>query len=483
MRILFVLQGSDFWNPLGLMHIAAIAKKRGDETDVAIFPEEDIFSKIGCFKPDMIAYGSSSHEHKEYLKINRIVKSKYPKIFTIMGGSHPTFFQDVLDNGNLDAICVGEGESPFLELLNKLDKKEDISCMKNIVVKGGKLNGLYPLIQDLDSIPFPDRELFYKASIAKKEKIPAMNFMASRGCPYNCTYCFNHAFRQMYPGQKYLRRRSVENVLGEIEETKNKFNLKFVKFVDDIFVTKNNLEWLKEFCSKYPERIGLPFLIYTRFDMINEDVVKMLKTAGCSAFFMSIESANPNIREKVLNRKMDSKTIIQAARWCNKHKISILAYTMLGLPESTIKDDIEAVNFSINAGIDVAEFPIFQPLIKTELSSICIQKGLVDEKTIKNYDGGFNQSSILNSFSSKEKNIQKNLSSLGPIAVRHPLLRAVILRFLIFQPNNSIFTLVYAIDKMFTYSAKIYKTKYTLKERLRLIRKTLKLEKNRWKVK
>ncbi len=471
MKILFIIRGKDFWNPLGLMQIASIVKKHHEVK--LINQEDNVIEEINRIKPDIIAYSSSSYDYDVYLKINKEVKEKFPKIFTVMGGSHPTFFPEVLNEGTLDAICVGEGDTAFEELLDCLENKKDISALNNIIVKGGKLNGLNPLVQDLDKLPFPDKKLFYS-----NKNIPTMNFITSRGCPYNCSYCFNHAFKKMYPKQKYIRKRSVDNILQEISEAKKEFDLKFVRFVDDIFIMQNNMDWLYEFCRKYPKEINLPFIIFARFDTMTKEIARLLNKTGCTTVLMSIESPNPKIRKEILNRNMTDEQIEQGTKYSKEEGLNVIAYTMLGLPTSTLKDDINAVDFAIKIGIDFSEYLIFQPMPKTELNDVCVNNKLVDKINDK---GGFYNASTLSCFSDKEKNIQRNIVALGSLAVRYPFLRNIIMNHLIYLPYNKLFNMTYATNKFLSYTYGVYKVKYTFIERLRLLKNTIKLEKWRWK--
>ena len=473
MDILFAVNEIDFSSPLGLMQISAMSKKRGDKNHLVVLSKENIFKKIEEINPKVIAYGGCTGEHKHYVKINKKIKERFKDIFTIMGGPHATFFPEVLEEAKLDAICIGEGEYAFVELLDCIEKRKDISGIENIVVKGEKLKGLRPLVKNLDELPFPERDLFNKH---KEKKGMYMPIMSARGCPFSCTYCFNDSFKKIYLNEKIIRKRPVENILQEIKEAKKTNDFKYVRFVDDVFVIKED-DRFKEFCEKYPREIGLPFHIATRFDLITPNIVKSLKDAGCKAIFMSIESANPKIRKNILKRKITDKQILDGARFCKENGITLISYTMLGLPNSTLKDDINAVDLSIKAGVDVPEYPIYQPISKTELYEFCKEKEMFREEDIEEY--GFMKHSILNCFSKLEKNAQMNIATLGTIAVKYPKLRNIIMNKLIYLPYNSIFKKAYALDKMHTYQSKVYPLKYSLRERVRLIKDSLEIEKIR----
>jgi len=310
-----------------------------------------------------------------------------------------------------------------------------------------------------------------------------MNFMTGRGCPYNCTYCFNHILKKMSPKGGYLRNHSVDYVINEILDAKKKFDFKFIKFVDDLFILKK-MEWLEEFSERYRKEIGLPFYIHSRFDFMKPEIADLLKKAGCKVVQMSIESTNSNIRKKVLNRGMEEEKIISGAKYCGEKGIAVLTYTMLGLPTSTINDDIDAVNFNLmlrkkyNKGI-LPEFPIFQPYPKTELGDVCIKNGWFDGDMSKIVMYGTLYPSVLSCFTKKEKNIQMNISLLGQTAVEYPFFRGLIMNYLIYLPTNRLFKKICAIGRLINYPSKVYKRRYTLKERYSLFKKGLGMEKIR----
>lgn len=474
MKILFAIRDLDFYNPMGITQLSSVIKENGHNVYSTILSRENIFDKINEVKPDIIGYSSCSGEHRTYLELNKKIKSGHKNIFTIMGGAHPTFFPEVLEEGNLDAICVGEGEYPFKELVEKLDSGEDISNIMNIQIRGKKSNGLRPLIQDLDKLPYIDRDLF-----DLDKTIPIMNLIATRGCPYNCSYCYNHAYKKMFPNQRYVRRRSIDNVIDEIVKTKNKFShIKFVRFMDDALVLKED-DYFKDFCKVYKEKVNLPFYIFTRFDTLTESIANQLKEAGCATVFMSIETTNQRIRKDILKRNMSDEDIINGMKLCKKYGINVVGNSMLGLPTSKLEDDINAVDFSIKLGFDVPEFPIFQPSPKTDIHKFCIEEGILKEDENYNYYG-FTNKSMLN-FTEKEKNAQININALGPLTVKHPWLRDLVMNYLIYLPHNVIYKKIYALDKILTYPKKVFPMKYSFKERVRIIRKALGIEKTRRK--
>ena len=174
----------------------------------------------------------------------------------------------MIEETSVDAVCIGEGENAMLELVENLTAGESITEIENLwVKKDGQItrNPIRPLIQDLDQVPLPDHELFRRVI---PDRIWYACVLTGRGCPYHCTYCFNHAYRELYKGKgKYIRRRSVDNVLEELRELKKHKCYRFVKFADDIFTLQH--DWLEEFCPRYQEEIGLPFSCLTRANHVN----------------------------------------------------------------------------------------------------------------------------------------------------------------------------------------------------------------------
>ena len=222
MKILFLVQTVDYIDSIGMMLISALAKVKTHTTYLGILSRDNILDKIKHIKPDVIAYSGSTGEHKYYLEANKIIKSRFPNLFTIMGGPHVTYYPETLQDSTLDAVCIGEGDEAFPELLTKLDRSDDINTVRNVVTHHGGNTDLRPLCQNLDSLPFPDRELFYETT--EMRDWPLKSFMASRGCPYSCTYCFNHVFRKLYRGKgNIIRRHSVDYVIEEIRRVKSKY--------------------------------------------------------------------------------------------------------------------------------------------------------------------------------------------------------------------------------------------------------------------
>jgi radical SAM superfamily enzyme YgiQ (UPF0313 family) len=435
---------------------------------------QDPFNSIAQLKPDVVAYSSSTGEAKHYLRLNRLVKERYPQVFTIMGGSHPTFFPEVIYEDTLDAVCMGEGEEAFSDLLSAIQSKGPVDDIANIVTRKNKEKfTVRNLTEDLDSLPFPDYSLIYDNT--PLGEYPLKSIITSRGCLYDCTYCFNSAWRQIYKGKgRAVRRHSVNYVIDEILYVKTRWPLSCVKFYDDIFTYQAD-NWLEDFSQKYKEKINLPFFILTRADLLTEEMVRLLKTAGCRTISMSIESGNVKIRENLLRRRMSDEQIIKAHQLCDKYGIYTFTNCMVGLPGTSITNDIESLELAIKSGVSWAEFPIFHPYPKTELGQRSIKEGSY-RLDYSQMHTSYMYKSPLECFTKKERNAQANLAVLAGVAVVFPRYKKLITQRLIYLPHNIFFTFIYYLTKMYVLKKKIYVTKTNFWGYLSIFIKSLKQE-------
>ena len=478
-KVMFVTKGGEYFPPMGIMQISATAKMKGHASTVGILSREDVVEKIKREKPDAVAYSGSTGEHKYYFEFNQKVKALFPEIKTIMGGPHATFFPErTLQDAGLDAVCIGEGDYSFPEFLDKIDKGMDFSGLENIMSSCERPK-LKPLVQNLDGLPFPDRDLFY--ANGESGDNPIKHFFVSRGCPYNCTYCFNEPFREMYRGQKYSRKRSVDNVIEEIAKVREKWPLKFIKFYDDVFTLRAD-EWLEEFNQKYTKEVGLPYFCLVRADTVTEDMANLLQKSGCKAVSMSIESANERIRREILNRRMTNEQLKNAYKLIGERGITIQSNNILGLPTSTIEDDIATVDFNIECGpkqgvVVMAEFGTAHPYPGTALGQYCEKnKFYSKDRKFDDMHMSYHDASPLDCFSDEEKKMQKNLTMLGTIAVRFPSTRNFIMNHLIDKDASTLFFAAFYVAKTTGYMKHIYSLNPTLRDYVKVIHQSLKLD-------
>ncbi|MBU0898247.1 MAG: radical SAM protein [Nanoarchaeota archaeon] len=391
MKILFVYPNlmREEYIPLGLASIAAYVKEHDHETFLMDYTwggtAKDCINMAEKVKPDVVGFSLRSGEFNFSLSIAKELKRRHPNILILFGGIHPTVDPEgTIKQDCVDAIIQGEGEHALVELLNKLKEKKDFSKIKNLwTKKDGKIfrNPVRSLIEDLDKLPFPDRELFgFKRYLDARSG--TADIMAGRGCPFQCTYCINHISQKMYKDKgTYTRMRSPENVIKELQELRKKYKINFVAFEDDTFTYSK--DWMRRFSKLYVKEIALPCSCNARPETMDDEMAKMLSEMGCTTLNMGIESGNEKIRREVLKRFNTNEQIIKAFQAANNHGLKTYSYNMVGLPYETEKEMWETVHLNRRAKPTVVDASIFQPYPGTELQSLCEKNGwIMDMSTL-----------------------------------------------------------------------------------------------------
>jgi len=374
---------------MGLASISAVLKQIGhkvelfDTTFIIKEPFEDILSKfkqkIDDFKPDILLVGARSLEFDFAIKLLKEAKSNLP---VIIGGQHPTVSpEDVIKNEIVDYICIGEGEEAIVELLEKIEKNEDTTSIKNIwAKKNDKIfrNPVRPLMKDLDKLPFPDWNIFDSRHISTLGK-----FETSRGCPYSCTYCINDYMQSLYGGVGgYHREKSVRRSIEEIEEFLKKFSqVNYIFLIDETFTLK--AERVREFCKMYKEiikdKFNVPFGCMTRPEALSEEKVQYLKEAGCVEIAMGIETGNEKYRKEILDRQMPQESIVKAFLMAKGAGIKTYSFNMVGLPNETRGDIFSTIELNRRGKVDEVQCTAFYPFKGTRLRDMCEEQNFLDD--------------------------------------------------------------------------------------------------------
>jgi len=440
MKIVFIIKKIGISDPLGIQYLSSALKKAGHQTYLLCSSKENIFEKLKEINPEIVAYSVTTGTHQEMVLVNSKIKQKF-KVYSIFGGPHPTFYPELINTDGIDAVCIGEGEEAFVEFVNKFESGKSIDKVKNFwIKKNGEIikNPIRDLNENLDSLPFPDRELIYNKDSFFRD-LNIKRFMTSRGCPFQCTYCFNRHYNLLYKNKgKIVRRRSVANVIKEIKEIKTKYPLGTVKFIDDTFNVDK--EWLKEFCVKYKNEINLPFICNIRADLLTYEMASQLKEANCIIVYMGIETGNEKIRKEVLERNMSNEQILNACKMLKRNKIKIISQNMLGLPGETLENSFESILLNAKCKVDFPGFSIFQPYPKTVLANYAMSHGFFDNNFEK-FNPDFLHQTVLK-MSPKEKNQLENISNLSTLLALFPFLYFLI-RFLIKLPKNKFYEFIH----------------------------------------
>jgi anaerobic magnesium-protoporphyrin IX monomethyl ester cyclase len=461
--VLFVTQQIDY-EPQGIMHLSSALKAAGHQVELAVAAHHDPAAVAREFQPDVAAYSVITGSQRYYLQVNRQLKAAVPDLFSVFGGPHPTFFPEMVGEEGVDGICRGEGEEALVDLVAALEDGGPTAVLEldnwSFRRNGQRIyNPVRPYAEDLDSLPFPDRALVYERDpIVARSKIK--HFLTGRGCPYNCTYCFNHALSELYRGKgKRFRQRSVGNVIEEIRWVRDHYPLEFVVFVDDTFVLSN--EWLAEFAQEYPRAIGLPFFCNTRANLVTEEQVRLLDEAGCHSVSMGIETGNDRIRNELLKRRMSRAQILEAARLLREGGLHFTTTNMIGLPTSTLEHDLQTLELNVQARPSYAHVFIFQPYPRTELGEFTREHGWM----VGTFDdiGEVAWDHSVLKFDDAHKRGLAVLQRFFAIGVEWPWTVALIKR-LMSVPDNPIFFLLNKLWKGWAIKNRVHPVRLGLRE-------------------
>ncbi len=377
----------------GLGSIAAVLKDAGHAVELFVaraFHPTGIDTCIDRVNPRLIGIYAASDQMTLVARYAGYIYDRYG-LPVILGGPHPTAAPDEsIGLKGVTGICRGEGEYAVRDLVTALERQKDISRIKNFWFnKNGHVikNEVGPLIEDLDSLPYADREMFDYQKIINDRKFKDAEVMSSRGCLYNCPYCVNNFLHKLYRGKgRLLRRRSVEHVIGELEQLAARYTFNRITFHDDIFTLEE--EYLSRFCKEYKSRINMPFGINARPEVLNENVMRLLKRAGCDTVCIGIESGNVYLRNRLLRRNLTDGQIKRAFQLCDTYRIRTFGLNLIGLPgedEHTVRQTI-ALNRQVRPTFPV-QF-VFRPYPGTELYDTCVRQGLISERKVKAYNEG-----------------------------------------------------------------------------------------------
>jgi anaerobic magnesium-protoporphyrin IX monomethyl ester cyclase len=381
MKVLFIINMEDlgFEEPLGVLYLSAVCKKNNHEVYAVNNNLCKIEDKIKAVKPDLLAVSVLTPSFPYLFENIKKTRARY-NIPTVFGGPHATFFPEIVKSAEIDYVFMGECEEAFVEFLNLLDEGKTIDGVSNLVFIDGngqvRQNPVKPLIGRLEDLPFPDRDLF--VDYEQFYKADVKSIIAGRGCPYNCSYCFNDQYHKMYEGLgKTMRVRSVDNIVEECLELKHKYKARMLHFFDDIFPYQK--DWLKEFAEKYTRKVDLPFFTNTRFDTCSEEYIKDLSMAGCKTLLIGVETGNEELRKMVLKRRMTNKMMIEKARMIHSYGIKIYTQNIIGLPYGSLEKDFETLKLNIDLKADLAQAYTCQPYPKTEIERMAREAGLLDD--------------------------------------------------------------------------------------------------------
>jgi anaerobic magnesium-protoporphyrin IX monomethyl ester cyclase len=427
----------------GIMVLSSLLKLYGFEVEVVNAQYEEVKSRLSAGERAVLAYSTPTSFFRHYLELNRQLKQDFPEVLSVFGGPHPTFFPEIVEEEGVDAICIGEGEYCLLELAQAWLKRNPLHSIPNLWVKAdGRIyrNPLRPLLEDLNQLPLPDHNIFWKASGGT---LTHAVVLTSRGCPHSCTYCYNHVYRQIYKSDsgKMVRRRSVAHVIAELREIK-KQGREFIRFMDDLFIL--SADWIHEFSGRYREEIGLPFSCLARANYVTPEIVASLKKAGCYRMLIGVEAGSERVRNQILRRNMSEETVLRAAETIRSHRIKLVTASILAVPGGGIEDDLKTLELNIRCRPDFASAALLVPFPRTEIHDFARNGGWLTSEGDLSIESsfGFGFTSPLRFREASEKHQMENLQKFFPLTVKFPRLLPLVRRLIRLRPNLC-FLLIY----------------------------------------
>lgn len=387
--------------PTGIAYLAAFVRQAGIEVRILdqyaeCLPLDHISQRIAEFAPDLIGYSATTPNYFAAITMLREVRKRHPGIKTVMGGQHPSIFAEVtLGNAEVDFVIRDEGEHSLLALCRAIGSgSSDYAGIPGLSYKttaGVIMHNEKTAQVDVNALPFPAYDLLpmrlYSSPSYTKFATPVYQMIASRGCPYHCTYCIN---AELNIAAKY-RRRQVDSVLDEMELLVNQYGARQVQFWDPIFPLGH--AHAQEFCDKLMER-GLHKKIVwnstTRAETLRPETIKLLAQAGCKGLGFGIESGVPELLDSV-KKKFDFDKVRDICRLARREGMVVTGAFILGFPGETRAMSRQTIDFAKSLDIHYAQFSIMVPYPGTPLYRELEAKGEIQPADEKDFSR-FNQS-------------------------------------------------------------------------------------------
>ena len=338
--------------PIGLAHIGTELISHGHQVqvidaDAFQYSRRDVSAMLKDYRYDVVGIGSmiTAYNFVDFV-ITEIKRIKHENVKVIVGGSIITPMPELFMRNNMaDVGVIGEGDGTVVEVIECLEKGRSLDDVDGIIFRSGdRLYNTKPreYIRNLDELQFPYRKEFFidiytearssDSLISAKKKI---NILTGRGCPYQCTFCFT---------EKSSRLRSIDSVLDEIESLKEKYNVGHFVIQDDLFFLKKTR--VREFCDKIHKRkIKITWRGTGRANLIDRELVRMVKEAGCTTIAFGIESGSPRILKRI-KKQIAPDQVVNATKIISEEGLAPGGSFIFGLPgenHESIKESIDII--------------------------------------------------------------------------------------------------------------------------------------------
>ncbi len=397
MKVLFVHTEEDVFSPekpvwlwermqFGISYISSYLKAAGHTTRLVVLTgatRQLLGEYVDEFQPGLVCFTAVFSQYHFMVEAGAALRRSHPHMYQVLGGAHASLEPESCLQESFDAVCVGEGEEATLELVEQLEAGMEPAGIPNLWLKRDgavERNPSRPFHKDLDSLPFPDREMWLPW-MAFPQSRPSI--MLGRGCPFHCTYCSNHALQRLAPGP-YVRFRSPENIIAELAEVTAQ-----IPESPDVYMEVEtfgvNTRWAKELCSHLEtfnaaREVPLNFGTNLRVTRNNHqgELFEALGRANFKFVNIGLESGSERVRSEVLKRDYSNEDVLSAVRLARANGLQVGIYNLIGIPGETPADFRETVRVNRACQPDWFLLSVFFPYPGTDLHRVAEEQGLLE---------------------------------------------------------------------------------------------------------
>ncbi len=377
-------------------HVAEIYFKDWISNHLDPATDVELDNLVSVVRDETLDFVCLSIRASAYYNAARILTDHLHDVLDIpvlWGGMHPTLMGAQCIQ-TADMVLQGEGELALLDLADRIRDGGDVLAAGNMMFQtadGVRKNALRPLIENLDTLAYRDyvthdhKYFIWGKKVEKGDPMkgdPVYQMMGSRGCIYKCSYCYNSTYKKdVYPGQKWFRVRSPASMVDEIKKAREHWDFKRIRFDDEVF--NFQLDWLEDFCERYPREVGLPFEVFIEPKLVNAERMRMLRDAGLVSVYMGVQSSE-RVTGHLYDRRVKNSTIGDIANLF--HELGIKGHFQLIFddPVSTSEDKQKLFEM-------ISEFPhpfdlyLFSMTVfpGSELNHKLLESGLISEYDIE----------------------------------------------------------------------------------------------------
>lgn len=352
---------------------------------------EEFAARLRQEAPDVLAFSVVTNQWAYARQLARWAREVLD-VPLVLGGVHALVAtEEILGTGLFDYVFRGESEEAFPEFVGRLERGESVEDVANVAFRGAdgvRINPVRPL-PELEGLADKDYSVmdFQRLIDAKNGWV---GLMASRGCPFACSYCFNHkmvaAYREdlgcSFKELNYIRRFSVEQVIDEIKYLlANYRNISMFIFDDDLFTFDR--DYVRRFCEAYRRTTDLPFVVNAHFGFFDRETAQCLAEANCRIVKFGIESGSVGIRDRVLNRHMSNESIIETLGMCGAVGLHSSCFVIIGLPYETVDDLWATVRLLADSRPGRFRWTYFFPYPGTVAHELAVEGEFLDEGKMK----------------------------------------------------------------------------------------------------